>query len=82
VTYGGELNSFPSGSTTQSESTSGGLLTYTWVLNSKSTIPANYQGGAAYADFNGIGYAHAMSGDTWSVTSTSNGITSTLTGIF
>jgi signal peptidase I len=81
VTYGSEYNSLPAGSTTQSESTSGGVITYTWVLNTKSTIPTN-QGGAVYADFNGIGYSHAMSGDTWSVTSTSNGITSTLTGTF
>jgi hypothetical protein len=82
VTYGSEFNSFPNGSTTQSESTSGGLITYTWVLNTKSSIPANYAGGEAYADFNGIGYPHALSGDAWSVTSTSNAITSTLTGTF
>jgi signal peptidase I len=82
VTYGSEFNSLPNGSMTQSESTAGGFITYTWVLNSKSTIPANYAGGAAYADFNGIGYAHATSGDKWSVMSTSNGITSTLTGSF
>jgi signal peptidase I len=82
VTYGSEFDSLPAGSITQSESTSGGVITYTWVLNSKSTITANYQGGAVYADYNGIGYTHAMSGDTWNVTSTSNGIASTLTGTF
>jgi hypothetical protein len=67
---------------TQNETTTAGVLTYDWTLTSKQAIQANYQGGNVYAGFNGIGYPHAMTGDTWSVTSTSGGITSTLSGNF
>jgi hypothetical protein len=80
ITYNSESNSFPGGALNQSESVSGGVISYMWV--SGQTIPANYSNGTIYAQYGGTGYAHAQSGDTWTVTSTSNGITSTLSGTF
>ncbi len=81
VTYNGQTSSFPGGSITQTHSTSGGKLTYTYVLAGQ-TIPASYAGGAVIAQFGGTGSVRVTTGDTWSVTSTSGGITSTLTGTF
>jgi hypothetical protein len=49
---------------------------------SGQTVPAQYSGGSVYAQFSGTGTAHATSGDTWSLTTTSNGIVSTITGTF
>jgi prepilin-type N-terminal cleavage/methylation domain-containing protein len=53
-------------------------LTYNY-LQGNGAIGAG-KGGNVYASFSGP--AHATSGDTWTVTSTSGGITSTLTGHF
>jgi hypothetical protein len=81
VTYNGESNSFPGGDVTQSSSSAGGTITYTTTLGSGKTIPA---GGSAtvYADFSGTGTARSYSGDTWSITSTSDSIVSTISGTF
>jgi prepilin-type N-terminal cleavage/methylation domain-containing protein len=75
-----QYNSFPSG-VTNANSTSGSAITYTYVLTSGS-IPAAYNGGNVYAQFSDNGIAHPTSGDLWSVTSTSGGVTSTLNGHF
>jgi len=75
------FNSFPGGALAQNQVTSGGVVAYTYVLSGQ-TIPANYNGtvGAQWA---GTGYSHATLGDTFSVTSTtSTGVTSTVTGHF
>jgi mannan endo-1,4-beta-mannosidase len=82
VSYGSQSNSFPGGDMTQGDTTSGGAINYTWVLSTGQTIPAAYSGGEVYADFDGTGSARVMTGDTWSVTSTSGGIASTLSGTF
>jgi hypothetical protein len=82
ITYASQYGSFPTGAVTQSETTAQGALVYTWVLNSGKAIPAGYQGGMVYAQFSGNGSTHAMSGDSWTVTSTSTGVTTTLTGTF
>ena len=76
-------SSFPGGALTYSYSTgSGGAITFTYVLNAGQTIPAGYYG-TTYLSFYGYwSYMHPTSGDTWTVTSTSNGIVSTLTGTF
>jgi len=81
VTHKSQSNSFPGGDLTQSSRTSGGVIGYTFVLKSRKSIPAG-SSGIVYAQFNGTGSVHAMSGDTWRVTSTANGITTTLTGTF
>ncbi len=52
------------------------------LLNAGDTIAAMYSGGIAQSQFSGTGSPRVTSGDTWTVTTTSNGITSTLTGTF
>ena len=58
------------------------MITYSWVLAAGSVIPANYPNGVVYAQYSGTGAAHPSSGDTWTITTTSGGRTSTLTGTF
>lgn len=81
VTHNSQANTFPTGVLKQSSKTSNGVLVYTSTLKSGKTIPLN-SGGTVSAVFNGNGSAHDMSGDTWSVVSTSGGIVSTLSGNF
>ena len=81
VTFNQQFDSFPGGSVSQTWSTQGGAIVYTWVLQANKTIPANYAGGTG-AQFAGTGSPHANSGDRWSVTSTANGVQSTVTGTF
>jgi hypothetical protein len=80
VVYNSESNSFPGGDITERESTSGGVITYTFDLTNGS-IPA-HSGGTIYAQFGGDGAVHSFAGDRWSVVSTSRGQTSTLSGSF
>jgi hypothetical protein len=75
-----QYDSFPSSSMTDTTSTSGSAITYSYV--SKATIPAGYSNGSIWAQFSDNGTSHVTSGDLWSVTTTSGGITSTLTGHF
>lgn len=82
VTFNSQSNSFPGGDLNQTFTTSGGIITYSFVLGGGQVIPAGYSNGIVYAQFGGTGSPHSMSGDTWSVTSTSNGIVSNLTGTF
>ena len=82
VTHNSQGNSFPGGALKQSSKTSGGVVSYTSLLKAGQTIPAAYSNGSVYAQFNGNGHVHSMSGDQWTVTTTSRGIVSTLTGIF
>jgi prepilin-type N-terminal cleavage/methylation domain-containing protein len=81
VTYNSEFNNFWGQWGTQSTSTSGGYITYTYVLNSGQTMNAGYNGYFT-AQYSGGGQPHYTSGDTWSVVSTSGGVTSTLNGTF
>jgi hypothetical protein len=82
ITFNSQSNGFPGGTVVQSSTTSGGIITYSFVLTAGQTITAGYQSGTVYAQYGGNGGAHSMAGDTWSVTSTSGGITSSLTGTF
>jgi hypothetical protein len=75
-------DSFPSGTVSQSSQTSGAVIIYTTTLKANKTIPAGYSNATVYAQFKDLGNVHQSSGDTWSVTSTSNGIVSVLTGTF
>jgi hypothetical protein len=81
LTYNSSSNSFPGGDITEGSSTSGGVITYTYVLNSGKTIPSG-NGGITYSQWNGTGSARSTSDDTWTVVSTSGGVTSTLSGTF
>ncbi|HEY5104347.1 MAG TPA: hypothetical protein VII65_04805, partial [Acidimicrobiales bacterium] len=82
VTYASQSNGFPKGTITQSHSTSGGVITYSYVLKSSKTIATNSPSGTADAEYAATGTAHPLTGDTWSVTSTSGGTDSTISGIF
>jgi prepilin-type N-terminal cleavage/methylation domain-containing protein len=84
TTYNSQYNSFPGGSLTQSESANSSWITYTTTMNSGQSIPANYGNGSATigSQYNGTGTVHSGSTDTWSVTSTSNGATTTQSGGF
>jgi hypothetical protein len=75
-----QYDSFPTGSMTDTTSTSGSAITYTFV--SKATIPAGNSYENIWAQFTDNGTAHVTSGDLWSVASTSGGVSSTLTGHF
>jgi hypothetical protein len=82
VSFSSYSNSYPGGVITESSSTAGGFITYTFVLGTGQVIAAGYPNGEVYAQYSDTGTAHNQGGDTWSVTSTSNGKTSTLTGTF
>jgi len=82
VTYNSQFNSFPGGALTQANATSGGVIAYTYVLSSGNTIPAQYSNGQVGAQWSGTGSVRVTSGDTWTVTSTSGGVTSTIAGTF
>ncbi|HVA08088.1 MAG TPA: Ig-like domain-containing protein, partial [Acidimicrobiales bacterium] len=82
VAFNSQSDSFPHADLAPSHTTSGAVITYTYLLNPGYTISAMYSGGIAQSQFSGTGAARVTSGDTWSVTSTSNGITSTLSGTF
>jgi hypothetical protein len=77
VSANGGYNSFPGGIA----STSYGL-TSTYVLNSGQNIPAASPSGSFAAQYGGTGSARVQTGDTWTVVSVSNGVTSTLSGHF
>jgi Tfp pilus assembly protein PilE len=83
VTANGGYNSFPGGIASTTYGTSGGgTLTSTYVLNAGRSIPANSPSGSFAAQYGGTGSARVQTGDTWTVVSTSNGVTSTLSGHF
>jgi hypothetical protein len=80
LSYSQEGNSWPGGAVANGNSTSGSAITFTYVLS--GTIPAGYPNGTIWAQFSDNGTAHVTSGDLWTVTTTSGGIASTLTGHF
>jgi prepilin-type N-terminal cleavage/methylation domain-containing protein len=82
VTANGGYTSFPGGAGTQTFSTGNGYITSTYVLNSGQTIPAGYSNGQVAAQYAGTGSSRVTTGDTWSVVSTSGGVTSILNGHF
>ncbi|HEY5267008.1 MAG TPA: signal peptidase I [Acidimicrobiales bacterium] len=82
VTFSSESNGFPYNTITQNDSTSGGVITYTFTLKSGKTIPAGNSGDTVAANYSATGSAHPLTGDTWSVTSTSGGTVSTISGNF
>ena len=81
VSYNGMFNSFAGGALSQGNTTSGGYITYTFSLNGGQVIPANASGGVG-VQWSGNGSFRVTSGDLWTVTSTSGGINSTISGTF
>jgi endoglucanase len=72
-TVGGQL--------TQSSSASATQLTYTWTLGAGQTLAAG-TGRVFAAQIGGTGAVHATTGDSWTVTYTSGGTTTTSSGTF
>jgi len=81
ITYDSEKFSFTKKDFSDSESASGEDVSYTYSLDGGDTIAAN-SGGTATAVFTSNLKTHASSGDIWSVSSVSNGVSSTITGSF
>ena len=49
VTFNSQANGFPGGALRQTWTTSGGTITYSFVLAAGQTIPAGYASGVVYA---------------------------------
>jgi len=81
VTYNSMFNSFAGGALSQGNTTSGGYITYTFSLNGGQVIPANASGEVG-VQWGGTGSIRVTSGDLWTVTSTSGGVNSTISGTF
>ncbi|HEY5272822.1 MAG TPA: prepilin-type N-terminal cleavage/methylation domain-containing protein [Acidimicrobiales bacterium] len=82
VSYNSQSNSFPAGVLKQTKSSNASWITYTTVMKSGHSVPAAYSNGVITSQYRGRGTAHDPAGDNWTVTSTSNGITSTQSGSF
>lgn len=82
ITYASQSNGFPGGVMNVSWSNPVGSIVYVYALASGQNIPSAYPDGEVYAQYAGTGSLHAQTGDAWSVTSTSGGVVSTLTGVF
>jgi general secretion pathway protein G len=78
--YASQFTTFPGGYLNFSQSTTSTGVQATWTDTTQS-IWSNYNGEVAL-QLTGTGTAHLTSGDTWSVTTTSGGVTSTVTGTF
>jgi hypothetical protein len=70
----------PGSEWSESESTSGGVMTYTFIVS--GTAYARNPVFTVTAQWATNGIAHSTSGDTYSVTSTVGAVQSTLTGSF
>lgn len=81
VRYSGQYNSFWGGVMSMSWSETASAVVYRFVLNPGQSVPAGTNWLAA-AQFGGSGTVHPTSGDTYVVTATSGGVTSTRTGRF
>jgi hypothetical protein len=65
----------------QSHKTSKGVVTYSWTLKGPS-VPAGRLNDEVAALWSLTGTPHPVTGDSWSVTSTSDGTTVTASGTF
>jgi general secretion pathway protein G len=80
MSYASQFTTYPGGYLSFNESTTSGGVQATWTDTTQS-IWSNYNGEVAL-QLGGNGTAHVTSGDSWSVTTTSGGVTSTVTGTF
>jgi hypothetical protein len=79
VTFNGAFTTFNSVTTTHVDN--GTTIVYTFTLNAGQTLaPGSNQ--IAAAQFGGNGTAHSTTGDLWSMTATSGGVSNTSTGHF
>ena len=80
LSVSGQYNTI-GGTMTQASSATSSQLTYTWTLGAGQTLAAG-TGRVFAAQVGGTGSSHATSGDTWSVTYTSGGTSTTASGTF
>jgi endo-1,4-beta-xylanase len=80
VSFSGQYNTV-GGQITQSNSSTAAAVTYQFALAPGQTL-SNGTGRTFAAQRGGTGSAHPTTGDTWTVTYTSGGATSTLSGTF
>jgi endoglucanase len=81
LTSGGQYNTIGGSAISQSVSTTSTQVIYTWTLASGQTLAAG-TGRTFAAQFSPQGTAHPTTGDTWTVTYTSGGTATTLSGGF
>jgi hypothetical protein len=80
VAFAGQYTTFAGGAISASHADSGTTIVYTYTLNAGQTVaPGSWKLGS---QFSGNGTPHATSGDTFSVSATAGGTTSTITGHF
>lgn len=81
VTYAGQYNTYWGGALSMSHTDTGGAIVYTYTLNAGQTVPPgnNWVAGSQYG---GNGTTHPTSGDTYVVTATAGGSTTTINGHF
>jgi prepilin-type N-terminal cleavage/methylation domain-containing protein len=82
VRYRSVLNSYPQEYLTEGSSVVGGSLDYVFTLAPGTVIPAGFVDGEIGAQYYSGPAVHDVRGDYWSVTSTSKGKTSTVSGSF
>lgn len=82
VSYNSMFATYPGSDIVLSNSSDGVTITYNYVLSGRSPIRANWPHGEIGAQYRDNGTYHTLSGDTWSITSTSGGVTSSANGIF
>lgn len=81
VKYVGEQSDFPTTVTSKKKtSTLTGVITYTFTLASRSSIPVSYSGSTVTAEFS-VSPGHDDANDTWSVVGTS-GVATDVSGNF
>jgi alpha-L-arabinofuranosidase len=80
VSYNGMYTTF--GGVTTTHTDNGSTITYTFTLQAGQTISPNTNSLIAAAQFGGNGTVHATTGDLWSITTTSGGVTNTASGHF
>ncbi|MEO7719060.1 MAG: IPT/TIG domain-containing protein [Capsulimonas sp.] len=81
VRYQGQYGNFPGGAMTLSKVEDSSKIVYTYALKSGKTLNASSSWLSA-AQFGGNGTVHPYTGDTYSVSVTSNGATQTFNGHF
>jgi prepilin-type N-terminal cleavage/methylation domain-containing protein len=79
VAYASQWTNFPGNKVTGTTTSDSASVRYKWTLGSGAIPSGSYTLGAAY---NGNGTPRVTSGDSWTVVSTSGGVTTTLTGSF
>ena len=82
VSYNSMFATYPGSDIVLSDSSNAVTITYTYVLSGGHPIRADWPHGEIGAQYRDRGIYHPLSGDTWSITSTSGGVTSSASGVF